>query len=401
MLVSFVGGVAASEPQVRYFGYYDPSYDLSKNEVGVAVSSFNVKGVASTALEYTDNAKLTKRNRRSDMANISTAGIAAESDWDRHAFGVGVVGSITRFLEETSENKNTVRLFTNGRVDVNDVLNIAANVYYAKDTEDRSNPQETRNTLSELRDVNDAGGDVRLNYDAGILKFSTLAGFNHITYDTLDGETFGFRDRNVYRYSTRIAYPLSDVIDIYIQPSHTQEIYAEKVDANGIKRDSKTYQLYGGMVYQVTDLTTLDFAIGQIKRQFDDARLNDRTGLGFDVSLNWRPLDALTVNASLNRTIESTTLSGVNDIVVTGGKITPTYAITDQFSVSTELGYDQYTFSGTSLTDKDYLAGLGVQYAWYNGLNTGLRYRYRERTSNRFDRDFTNNSILFYVSSNL
>jgi len=401
MLVFFASGALASEPQTRYFGYYDPSYDLSKSEAGIAVSSFDVKAVASTAAEYTDNAKLTKRNKRSDISNITTAGIAAESNWDRHAFGAGVVGGAKRFAKETSENKNAVRLFTNGRLDINDVWNVSANLQYVMDSENRDNPQEQFSNLSRLRDYTDIGGDISLNYDAGILNFTTRAGLNHITYDTLDGETLGFRDRDVYRYSTRIAYPLTDLIDVYVQPSYTKEIYAEKADATGIARDSKAYQLYGGIVYQVTDLTTLDVAIGQIKRQFADARLKDATGLGFDASLNWRPLDELSVDASLNRSIESTTLAGVNDLIVTGGSIAPTYSFTDQFSVSTEVGYDNYRFSGTALTDQDYFAGVGVNYLWLNGMNTGLRYRFRERTSDSLNRDFTNNTVLLIVSGSL
>lgn len=400
-LIFSVNGLLAAESGVRYFGAYSPEYDLSKNEARVAVSSFNLKAVASTAAEYTDNAKLTKQNKRSDIANISTAGIAAESDWVRHAFGIGVVGGIKRFTKETSENQNNVRLFTNGRLDINDVWNVSANLQYVMGSENRDNPQERFNTLSRLRDYDDVGGDIALNYDAGILNFSTRAGYNHITYDTLDGETLGFRDRDVYRYSTRIAYPLTDLLDIYVQPTFGKEIYAEKFDGGGFTRDNKTYQLYGGLVYQVTDLTTLDIAAGQIKRLFNDTRLKDTNGLGFDVSLNWRPLDELSVNASANRTIESTTLAGVNDIIVTGGSITQTYSFTEQFSISPEFGSDHYRFSGSAFADKDYFAGIGVNYLWLNGVNTGLRYRYRERNSDILNRDFTNNTLLFVVSGGL
>ncbi len=406
-LIFSASSLPAAEDGVRYFGYYDPTYDSitnadkSESDVGAVVSSFKVKAVAATSAEYTDNAKLTKYNRKSDIANVTTAGLAAASDWDRHALNIGVVGNIKRFAHETSENKEGVRLFANGRVDINDVWNVDADVSYAKDSEGRNDPQETSPTLSRLRGFENSGGGLGLNYNAGILKFSTRAGYNHITYDRLDGETLGFRDRDIYRYSTRIAYPLSDVVDIYVQPAYTQEMYDEKADASGLNRDNEAYQLYGGFIYQVTDLTTLDVAAGQVKRQFNDARLKDAKGFGFDISLNWRPLDELSVNASLNRSIESTSLSGVNNLVVTGGRIAPSYAITEVLFANAELGYEQYRFSGTPLTDKDYLAGGGLNYLWDDGIKTSLNYSRRERASDVLIRDFIDNRFLVTLACSL
>ena len=419
-LVLWANPVFAATP---YYSYYDPIYDsgvveeesISKeaslgdrvfgnadNGIGCYLSSFRVHADAATATNYTDNAKLSKTNRESDIAQDMGARFAAESDWERHQLRFGVSGNLRRFRNEVSENQNGLNLFTDGRLDITDEWSLTANLAYNQTSEERNDPQETATNLSRLRTIQTTGGGVGIDFNGYPFAVSTHSTYNRIQFEKLDGESQEFRNRDVSRYFVRVSYPLTDDLHVFVQPAYSQEVYDSAHDAAGIKRDSKAYEMLGGVSYNVTDLTVLDFGIGQIRRSFDDARLRDAQGLSVDATLRWSPYENFTLDSSITRTIESTTLVGVNDLIVTSGRILPSFAISKELIATGELGMDRFEFADLNNTaDHDYLAGMGLHYLWNESVNTGIQYRYRRRLSDAAERDFYSNTILLTLSCRL
>ena len=405
-----------------YYSYYDPIYDSGVVEeellpkgislgdsvfgkaggVGGFLSSFKLHADAATSTNYTDNAKLTKADRQSDIAQTVNANVAAESDWERHQLRFGANGGIKRFRDAVSENQNGLNLFAGGRIDITDVWSLNGSFDYAQSTEQRGDPQETNAHLSHLRKVENTGGGVGIDYRGDRFAVATHGTYKHIVFEKLDGEAKGFRNRDVSRYFTRVSYPLNDDLQLYIQPAFSREIYYVSHDASGVSRDSKAYELLAGVAYNVTDLTVLDIGVGQIRRTFDDTRLNDAQGLSVNASLRWSPYENFSINSAFTRTIESTTLTGVNDLVVTSGRILPSLALTPEIIVTGEFGVDQFAFSdATGTADHDYLAGIGLNYLWSDSVNAGIRYRYRHRLSDVSERDFYSNTILLTLACSL
>ena len=274
-----------------YYSYYDPIYDSGVVEedlmpkgvslgdslfgksgqgVGGFLSSFKLHADAATAADYTDNTKLSKTDRQSDVADNTSINLAAESDWDRHQLRFGISGNIERYRDAVSENQHGFNLFTDGRIDITDEWSVNGNLNYINATEGRDDPQETNPNLSRLRTVQNTGGGVGLDYRGYPFVISTRNTYNHIEFEKLDGEAQGFRDRSVDRTFTRVSYPLTDEVNLFIQPAYSREIYDVSRDASGIKRDSKAYELLGGVTYNITDITTLDVGVGQIRREFED-----------------------------------------------------------------------------------------------------------------------------------
>lgn len=357
---------------------------------------------ASTATNYTDNAKLSKTDRESDIAQDFYAGVTAESEWERHQLRFAVNGNLKRFEKEVSENQNNYNVLADGRLDITDEWSLNANLGYNQTSEDRSDPQETAANLSRLRNVETTGAGVGIDFNGYPFVVSTRSTYNRIQFEKLDGEAEQFRNRDVSRYFLRVSYPINDDLRVFVQPAYSREIYDSAHDVSGIDRDSKAYEMLAGVTYNVTDLTVLDLGIGQIHRSFDDARLNDAQGLSVDASLRWSPYENFTLNSTLTRTIESTTLADVNDLVITSGRMIPSLAISKELVATGELGADRFEFADAAESaDHDYLAGMGLHYLWNDSVNTGIQYRYRRRFSDVADRDFYSNTILLTLACRL
>jgi hypothetical protein len=406
-----------------YYSYYDPIYDSSMleddmmpqaaslgdsifgrtdNGIGGFLSSFKVQANARTATEFTDNAKQSKTDRESDIAQNIGAGISAGSDWERHQLRFGANGNLKRFQNQVSENQDNYNLYGDGRLDIKDEWSLNANLNYSQISEERNDPRETAMNLSRLRNVQTMGGGVGIDFNGYPFAISTHSSYNRIMLEKLDGEAQGFRNRDVSRYWARVSYPINDDMRIFVQPSYSEEIYDGAHDAAGINRDSTAYEVLGGVSYNVTDITILDLGIGQMHRSFEDSQLDDTQGLSIDASLRWSPYENFMLNTTLTRTIESTTLVGVNDLTVTSGRLLPSLALSSELVATGELGMDRYEFANTTDdVDHDYLAGAGLNYLWNNSINTGIHYRYRRRLSDVADRDFYSNTLLVTLSCRL
>ena len=413
---------AANTPP--YYSYYDPIYDSGvvmeelvpqgeslgdalfgtsesrETHLGGFLSSFKLHAAASTSVSYTDNVRLSQDSRKSDIAHNGSASLLADSDWDLHALAFGFAGNLKRWQDVSSENQDGINFFANGKLDITDEWTLSANFNYTKDTEGRDDPEALASD-AQLRGIQNYGGGLGLEFAGYPCTVSLRSTINRLTYEKLDGETLGFRDRDVYRYSARIGHPLTESLSVYVQPAYGREIYAESKDASGFARDSSAYELLGGVTYNVTDLTSLDFGMGVVRREFEDSRLQDPQNVAINISLHWAPYEDFSVNTTINRNLASTTLTGVNSITVTQNKLSFANAFRDNLIGTFELGYDMFEFSDSGRVDKDYTAGAGLNYLWSEAINAGVNYRFKTRDSSAINRDFYSNTILLTLSFSL
>lgn len=384
-----------------FYSYYDPAGDVteiapSASEEEILAGGFIAAASATTGLEYTDNVALTDTNERSDIGTTNAARVTLSSDWDRHALNVGAGGSFTRFREEQSEDRHDYYGFVDGRIDTSEDTAVLAGITHRELTESRDDPLAPAG-LSDRREFGVTSGNLGLRYD-GPLLLSGKGEWSRVRFHSkIDGTDFDYEDRDISRYVARVGYPVSEDLVVFVEPSIGWEDY-DQTDPTGLTRDNRFRQWLAGVDYRFTDITRLELGAGRIWRDFDEPAIPDASGAALSFALSWEGVEDLLVKAAAQRTIESTSLSGVTDLTATGASLLLRYDIAEDWQVHGLTGWDNYDYGGILREDDVLSFALGANYHITDSITTGLDYRHRRRDSSATGFDFTSNTILWTVS---
>ena len=191
----------------------------------------------------------------------------------------------------------------------------------------------------------------------------------------------------------RIASRTTGLLNLSVQ----QEIYDQNKNL-----DSAIYVASAGAQWDITALTSGEIQAGYQHLKFTKAQTNqpgpllsqftrDRDSFGnffFAGNLTWTPTSFQVVGLQVYRTIQQSAFAGTNFFVATGVNLSLTHNFTDRIAFTTNLGYENDDFSGTSAgggsTDRsDTLknAAVGLRYRTVKWLGASVQYMYEDRTS--------------------
>lgn len=387
-----------------FHSYYDPADDVteiapSASQEELLAGGFTATATATTGLEYTDNVALSDNNTRSDIGSRNTARLTLASDWDRHALNAGGGGSFTRFREAHGEDRHDYYGFVDGRIDTSEETAILAGLTHRERTEERDDPLAPAG-LSDRREFGVTTGNLGFRYE-GPLVLSGKGEWSRTRFhSTIDGTDFSYEDHDTSRYALRVGYPVTEDLLVFVEPSVGWEEY-DLTDPSGLTRDNRFRQWLTGVDYRFTDITRLELGAGRIARDFDDPALTDASGTALSFALSWEGVEDLLVKAAARRTIESTSLSGVNDLTATGASLLLRYDIAEDWQIYGLTGWDSYDYNGILREDDVLTFALGANYRITDAVTIGLDYRHRRRDSSAAGFDFTSNMILWTVSFTL
>jgi exopolysaccharide biosynthesis operon protein EpsL len=148
-----------------------------------------------------------------------------------------------------------------------------------------------------------------------------------------------------------------------------------------------------------SDKTVFEGLAGYLRREHDNAAIDDYSGDIWRLSLNWRPGFKTQVLFSGWREIKAYADVESDYFEATGVSVAPTWSITDKLKLVLAASYEQQDYIGSnpslpqSIAREDTVEAAQVGLTWLprEPLELGFSYRFEQRDSNRDDFAFDDN----------
>lgn len=261
-----------------------PEYDPLGRRVGV----FDLNATLDLSVTSTDNVFAAETNEQDDIITAVAPSVRLTSNWLRHAVGVAAGARATQFADLSSQDVTTGYVNGFGRLDIGRDTTVNANALFAREVEDRTNPDAP------------VGGDP-VEYDHNDFSLSLRHVFNRfrVTLEAGHGESNykgaqSFRDVAEDRGIVRLDAEVTPRLGVFAEAQVDQRDYDNNPNFGS---DGQTY--LAGLRFSLTDLIVGEASVGQFKRDFDGGGSIDGVAVRGDVE--WYVTRLTTVRFTASR----------------------------------------------------------------------------------------------------
>lgn len=306
----------AGQPFADAENPYEPTVDGGENPripavpgqtPGIRVGTF----VLRPAISQTINTERQTNTGGPSRRNYLTTGIRGTltSDWSRHALTVTGDGAWERnFGSDKDGEEPRAKIDADLRLDLGGQTTANLKAGYEFSREDTTDPNALTGAAVQ-------GGEHRFTTGASIERdFGKLRGLAALDLSRtvytdakgIDGRPISLsdRDQNGANLRGRIGYELSPALIPFLELNVGTTKYDRRLDNSGYARSSNSYGAKVGAEVDLGEKTRGEAAIGYLRKQYDDDRLDAIDALTLDGTLNWSPQRGTNVNLGLRTTIE-------------------------------------------------------------------------------------------------
>ncbi|TKW61357.1 MAG: hypothetical protein DI628_01650 [Blastochloris viridis] len=369
--------------------------------MGIRAGSFLVIPKVELVETYNDNIYASSNNEESDFVTSVKPEVSVRSNWSRHALNAKAGAEVRKFADNSEEDETNYNVAMDGRVDVLRDTSIGGGVSYARDHEDRGNP----NTIG--------SPDEPIEYTTKIARIGAYRGLGRanarfdsevkqLEYD--NGQTAAgvplnnsARDRNEYTQTLRLGYQIDSRFEAFVKGAIDSRVYDDK----SIARSSHGQTYTAGTTFDISGKTRGEVYAGIASRNYTNAAREDIDEPVWGGKVTWNATDLTSVIASVDRTIEETTLAGASGFVNTDYRVGVEHALTRDILLKGNVGYLQadYQGNGANRDDETYTAGAGIDYYLSRCFKAGLGYQYTNRQSNVAGGDYGRNTVMLRLGA--
>lgn len=332
---------------------------------GILIGTTNSFIVLEQSVGYSSNLS---QNVDGEAGTFSQTDIDASftSDWSRHQWQTNFFGSYRSFFNDDIVDEPALSADTALRLDLIDGFTLTGSANYFVSTQ-----EFTDNTLApgaiDTPLIQAYGGAVELARGDRKLRLALRGSIDRTVFDDADlgnGISQSQEDLNndLYSMSLRVGYEVSPAVVPFVQGGYSVRDYDLALDRNGNQRDSDILELRAGLELDFGEKLQGEIAIGYLTETFDDAALEDLSGLTVNGSLIWSPerdsLVTLTLGTATSTSIVAND-SGNLDYVA---RLDYARQINDRWSMDAFAGLELDTNDERDMTLE---TGLGLQY-WVN-----------------------------------
>ncbi len=301
------------------------------------------------------------------------------SDWDRHALTITGEGVWQRNVSGTGEEKPTVNLNADLRLDLpaNTTAHITAGYQFYR--EDTSDPNAIAGATKQSA-VNQFTTGLSLERDFGVLRGTTAVALTRTVYSDAvlsDGTTVTLsdRDQTAGTWRGRIGYELSPAIIPFVEVDLGRAVYDQTRDSNGYARSNQSYGGKGGVEFDLGEKFKGELGFGYQHTQFDDSRLASVDSPTIDGNLAWSPQRGTDISVGLSTTVQPSTTAGLSGYTAYQLTSTVSHQLRDDLTAKLTGGtiWRDYPSNGSGSDETEYDTAFGL--TW--GIN-----RYLDLTSN-------------------
>lgn len=355
---------------------------------------YEIDAGISIAERYSDNIFYTANDKRSDWATIISPWVSMS--WKQEDFRLNLEASseIARFSDYSSEDYEDYYLGAEARYRINESIFTFGGLDYSKDHESRFSP-EAVNGLTPTEFVETSGffglggsldtGDFRIGVNVRDFDFeNTPTATGIINNDD--------RNRRQTEIGGRFGLARVQGGEVFVQTIYDNREYDLSTDDFGYQRSSEGIEAAVGFKGSIGRAEG-EALVGVMSRDYDDARFATTTELDLGVDLTWALDRQTSLDATLERSIEESTLAGASGYVSTSAGLRLRHRVADNLSLAGYAFVTQNDYQGLMRTDTVSEFGVSLRHYFNQRLYMDLDYDFRQRNSNTAGEDFDENRI--------
>jgi hypothetical protein len=314
--------------------------------------------------------------------------LLAQSNWSVHELKAELRGSYTGYNPDTTPTLSRPNFNgkVDGRVDVTRDTRVDLGTRLTVGTDNPGSPNLEAG-LAKLPIFTRFGGAAGLGHKFNRLDVSIKADAERTAYQNstlTDGTSASNEDRNYNQFggTLRGGYELSPGLTPFVEVGADTRRHDLNADLSGYQRNSKGVTGKVGSTFELSRLLVGEVAVGYTRRNYEDPRLNNLSGLIGNASLVWT-MDALTsVKLSAASTVGESTVPGVSGVLYRDVGLQVDHSFRRWLIGSAKIGFGIDTYKGADVItgidpicgcvvtspgggdrqDKRYSAGLGLTY---------------------------------------
>lgn len=354
----------------------------------------------STGVAYDSNVYATPNQQKRDMLFIVSPSLRAQKRGDGHSITLTASGTRTNYRTYSSENSTDYQIDATGRQRINAYGNIFGGLGFSRAHEDRTSPDDVLGKRPTVFSDTYAHAGITQRWSPVTLTVGTTLDhliFNNVTSAAGDVINNADRSRNVVGVGLRLGYQVSPHVDLFTQGTYDERNYLRKVDDYGYRRDSQGDSWVVGVASRDTLSVRGELYAGWLSQRYVDPRLPNISAPTVGASLLWKMAPQTTLDASVGRSVQETTLPGASSYVDTTVGLHISRNISSRFSARAGVDVTRSDFRGIGRRDDLYSGNFGVSYRLHRYWQLDASYQLLQRHSNIPDAEYYRNEIYLGV----
>jgi hypothetical protein len=327
--------------------------------------------------------------------------LTVRSDWSQHALNADIRGSYTEYSNDFSPSLNRPFLDSriDGRIDVRRDTQINLENRFLVSTDNPGSPN-LQAGLAKLPIDTTLGGTAGITHQFNRLEVSAKGTVDRTQYQNsqlTDGESSSNSDRDFNQYAGifRAGYELTPGLKPFVEVSRDTRVHDQEFDRNDIARNSDGTSVKAGSSFEITRTLTGEFAVGYLKRTYQDPTLPDIKGTIADGSLIWQASALTTAKLLATSTVSESVLQGVSGDFSRDFSLEVDHAFRRWLIGTLKVGYGHDIYVGSDRADNRYFASAGIAYRLTRDMQLRAELRRDWLRSTISTVDYTATAILF------
>jgi hypothetical protein len=325
---------------------------------------------------YDSNIYAQSQTKVSDIVTLVQPQLLMTTAGPAPAVQVRAFGDFQYHADETSEDAEDYGAEVTGQTSRNRPLQFEATTGFARQTRDRSDPEEvSTNPRSEL---NRYFGRGKVGLQLQQMRISVSGEMRRLDFVQAINDD---RDRKELIVRGEVSLLRNADREIYLAPEWRDIDYDDEVDRAGFDRDRSDLSGYAGIRLGLGGLISGTAEVGATNITYDDPTFDDHLLATAMVDVDWNVTRLTTVNITAERAPQATTQPGSSVRIDNSLELSVTHELRRSLLVELEAGYANWNFKGIDRSDDVMNAGVGVTYLMNRYVNLVAEYQYYDRSS--------------------
>lgn len=383
--------VAVTEP-----GQVPNSYSA----VGLRRGAFVFYPTVETGYKYTDNVLQTSTNKMAAHGLTIAPGLRIQSNWSRHSLRASLQGEYILYNKKASPDHQEYDVSVDGRIDIRHGTTIDLSFGLAK----ASDPGGANQAIggAEISDETSYRASSVFTHKFNRLSFALRGGFETQEYSDVElsgggTQTNGDRDYTEYDLGLRTSYEFSPVLTGFVATNFQPRRYKQKVDDNGLQRNSNGYEVLFGGVINYDALWKGEAAVGYAWRRFVDPSFENAGALVFKTALTWQPSRITKVSFKLDSEIEETSVSTAAAVNSYTAGVRVDHAFREHLTGFGAVDFTLRDFLGSAQQEQVWKLSSGFEYFLNRSVSLLGIYDHERLNTNQTSGDYTVNTVSLKV----
>ena len=354
--------------------------------LGIRLGAFLFYPSLTLGFDFDDNLLRTEDDEQASLVGRALSSFRLESDWNNHSLALSGSLDLGESLWGEDEEFVDGALGIAGRLDIRRDTQLFGAVLYESLHEDRGSP--------ELAGTGARSSFQRVSANLGLQqrwnRWSFLMEGRYADLDFHDAVTPGGvrlenddRDREIYIVAARLGYELFPGYETFVRTTVNDRVYRPRDE--DVERDSSGYEAVAGVALDLTRLLVGEAYAGYREQRYRDAALGDIGGITFGARLTSNPTPLTTVQVSVSREIEDTSLADGSGFFDTTMQLIVDHELRRNLVLSGAVGYSLQDYRGIDREDEVVRVTFSASYVMNRHFTVAITYDFEERHSDGSD----------------